>query len=149
MSHRSIIVYVDRSVRPSYPEWVKEPLYPEHECSGPENFDPGTLNQYLFGKQLSGGYETGHAIHEHLLSDGLLASCVNLQDLVAIKSLGIKLFRKHFKGKALFAWKSVVSDHDGGLRVPCLVGYARYAMLGCYLLETGWNEYRPALRLAD
>ncbi len=142
------IVRVDRSVKPTYPDWVKDVLYPELDQSGPEELDLAALDQYLFGKQKTGGYEMGDRIHEHLKSDNLLDSCLSLQDALAIQQLGVETFRKHFKGKAVFFWKSVVRSRNGNLRAPCLVESDGRVGLGWDWLDNFWFDDDPALRFA-
>lgn len=145
----SAIVRVDRTIRPAYPEWIKDVLYPELEQSGPEEFDLATLESYLYGKQASGSYETGSRIHEHLKNENLLHSCLNLQDALVIQAMGTAAFRKHFKGKAVFFWKSVVRDRHGDLCVPCLVEGGGRVGLGWGWLDYYWYDNHPALRFAS
>lgn len=148
-SESSAIVRVDRSIRLAYPEWMKDVLYPELEESGPEEFDLATIESYLYGNQASGSYETGNRIHEHLKSENLLDSCLSLQDALAIQAMGIAAFRKHFKGKAVFFWKSVVRHRLGNLYVPYLIEYGGQVGLRWLWLGDDWNDDSPALRFAS
>lgn len=145
----SSIIRVDRSVKPTYPDWVKDVLYPDLEQSGPEEFDLAALGQYLVGKQKTGSYETGNRIHDHLETCGLLDRCLNLQDALAIQQLGLETFRKHFKGKTVFFWKSVVRFRNGYLHVPYLVGHDGQVELRWHWLNGHWREGGPALRFAS
>ena len=38
-------IRVNRAIRPTYPDWVKEVLHPELENSGPAEYDVGQLEQ--------------------------------------------------------------------------------------------------------
>jgi hypothetical protein len=60
----------------------------------------------------------------------------------------VKTFRKHFAGKAVFAWKSVVRGRGGHRYVPCLIEYDRRVVLDWDWLGIDWYDHSPALRLA-
>lgn len=141
------IVRVDRSVRPTYPDWVKEVKHPELECTGPAEFDLANLEQWLHDGQQGGGYVTGNAIYDHLKANGMLESCLSLQDGLAIQQKGIEAFR--FGGKAGFLWRSVVLRRGGGLDVPYLYGSDGRVMVDWDFLARGWYGHGPALRLAS
>jgi hypothetical protein len=52
---------------------------------------------------------SGMALYYHLKESGMLANCLNVQDLTAMQSLDVKLFRKVFGyGGRVEGWKSVV-----------------------------------------
>jgi len=74
------------------------------------------------------GWVLGHTILTHLTETGLLAGCIDLAELEAIKAKGIDFYRKHFRGKAIFAWRGVRGDS-----VPCLIGCG-----GGVVLDWGW-----------
>lgn len=38
-------IHVDRSIRPTYPDWVKIVMHPDLESTGPVEFDAGKLEQ--------------------------------------------------------------------------------------------------------
>lgn len=148
-SKNTTIIHVDRQALPTYSEWMKELVRPLEERMGPKSFDVAKLDHYLFGKQKTNGYETGHAIQKHLEDEDLLKTCLNLQDLIAIQAKGIDFFRAHFKGKAVFAWKSVVRNRDGDLYAPCLIEFDGRVGLGWRWLDDLCHENDPALRFAD
>ena len=72
------IVRVDRSVKPSYPDWVAKVLYPEFECTGPAEFDLATLTSWFHDGQKNGGSVKGQVIYNHLKVEGMLPSCLSL-----------------------------------------------------------------------
>lgn len=113
------MVRVDRSVRPSYPSWMKKVMHPELENSGPSEYSGEGVVLWLHDDQKS-GWVNGNKIYTALKEGGDLESCLGLRDLEEIQKKGPAFFRKYFKGKVLVGWRSVVQDGDGGLRVPCL-----------------------------
>jgi len=145
----SPIIKVDRSQKPAYPEWVTEALYPKLEQTGPWEFDITSLELYLHEKQKSGSYIGGHDLHKHLKKQEMLAGCLGLTDILAIQARGIEFFRKHFQGKAVFAWKSIVQNSGRLLRVPCLYEDGGQVVLGWDWLGRGWRAGNPALRFAS
>ena len=143
------IIRVDRSVRPSYPDWARLVMNPELENTGPAEYDLATVDQWLHDGQKNGGYMRGQALYDHLKSNGLLDSCLGLADGMEIKAKGIAVFRKFFKGNAVFLWRSVVRRSDGSLRVPCLYEGGGELVLFWYWLDNYWRGNGPALRFAS
>jgi len=141
-------VRVDRSVALVYPDWVDKPMHPELEGHGPDEYDLVGVQQWLLEKQKT-DVVTGNAIYEHLKSNSMLENCLGLRDLQAIQKLGIEVFRKHFAGKAVFGWKSVVRDRDGCLLAPYLFELGGTVGLYWRWLDLGWIADYPALRLAS
>ncbi len=142
------VIHVDRSIRPEYPDFVKEVKYPELELTGPADFDVTKLERYLHPKQVN-GYATGNEIHEELIAKKMLEGCLGLADLKAIQARGIGFFRKHFAGKAVFGWKSVVLDGYGRLYVPSLCEGGGKVGLGWSWLGFRFISNEPALRHAS
>ncbi len=140
-------IQVDRTIRPTYPDWMKEVKHPELECSGLASYDLHSLGLWLHDKQKTGTVE-GNTIYKELKKDNALENCLNLQDFLAIQAKGIEVFRALFKGKAVFAWKSVVLDRGGNLRVPCLVEREGEVVLYWRWLGHDWSSSIPALRFA-
>ncbi|HCC06198.1 TPA: hypothetical protein DEP94_02490 [Candidatus Nomurabacteria bacterium] len=141
----SSIITVDRSVCPSYPDWVTKVIYPQFVGMGPVGYDVTTLKQWLHDDQKS-GVVAGNLIHEYLKSNKMLEGCLGLRDLEEIQKKGIAFFRKYFQGKAVFGWKSVVRDSNGDLRVPCLVEDGGEVLLNWRWLVFDWFSNNPALR---
>ncbi len=140
-------VQVDRNVRPIYPGWVKEVKYPDLELSGTHSYYLDSLGLWLHEKQKIEDV-TGNIIYEELEKTNALGDCLNLQDLLAIQEKGIKVFRALFKGKAVFAWKSVVLIQNGYLSVPYLIEREGEVVLGWFWLDNYWSSNDPALRFA-
>ena len=115
------LVRVDRSVKPTHPDWFKMLEHPELECSGPAEYDLQTgVHEWLHDDQKK-GVVVGNRIYDHLKKTDALKTCLGLRDGEEIKKKGIEVFRKFFGGKAVFLWASVVRVRDGNLYVPCLV----------------------------
>ncbi len=142
------MIYVDRSIRPAYPDWVQEVLYPELEATGPSEFDAGKLEQWLHGDQKH-GVVVGNVIHEYHKEHDMLKDDLGLRDLEEIQKKGIDFFRKYFQGKAVFGWKSVVRVRGGRLGVPCLYEGSGRVCLCWRWLGYAWGDYYPALRFAS
>ena len=142
------LVRVDRSVKPTYPDWFKKLEHPELECSGPTEYNLQTgVEQWLHDQQKCGSVQ-GNTIHTHLKKDNALASCLNLQDGLAIQAKGIAVFRKLFGGKAVFLWGSVVQYRHGHLFVPYLCEYGDEVMVYWYWLGYLFDSIYPALRFS-
>jgi|GEM_PF-874298 len=143
------IVRVDRNIRPVYPDWVKLVMHPELENVGPAEYDLATTNLWLHDVQKDGGIIKGQKIYEHLKEKEMLAGCFGLHDAVAIKEKGIAVFRKFFKSKVVFCWKSVVQRRDGSLRVPDFYEDGGRVVVRWNWLEFDWVGGYPAGRLAN
>lgn len=142
------LIKVDRSKKPSYPDWKKKVLHPDLELSGPVEFDlKNDVSLWLHENQKT-GYATGNQIYDQLKKDDLLKDCLNLADLVAIQEKGIEVFRSLYKGKAVFGWKSVVEHTDGRLSVPFLIVGGGKIVLTWNWLDNDWNSDDPALRFS-
>lgn len=139
------IISVDRSVRPSYPAWVKEVLHPKLENTGPTEFDTGKLEKWLHDDQRN-GVATGQGVYNYLKTSGALKDCAGLRDLEEIQKKGLAFLRRHFGRKVVYGWKSVVrSSVDDLLRVPCLDVYGYEVVVEWSWLGHDWNCW-PALR---
>jgi hypothetical protein len=128
------IIRVDRSIRPSYPDWMKEVMHQELENVGPAEYDITKVEQWLHDGQKDGKWIKGKEIYARLKDTDTLKTCLGLRDLEEIQRKGIAFFRKHFKGKAVFGWSGVVRGRDGRLKVPYLdLGD------GCNRVELNWD----------
>ncbi len=142
-------IKVNRKNKPEYPSWVKEVLNPELESTGPAEFDAAKVDLWLHEGQKNGGLIKGKVIYDHLLKEKMLGGCLNLQDLLAIKEKGIEFYRKHFSGKYLFGWKSVVRNDGRSLDCPYLDERGDEVVLYWRWLEDVWLGRDPAGRLAS
>jgi hypothetical protein len=143
------IIRVNRSIRPTYPDWMKEVLHLGLEDTGPAEFDVVKLELWLHKDQKGGKWVKGQKIYEHLKKEKMLESCLGLSDLLAIQAKSIEFFRQHFAGKAVFGWKSVVRNRDGLLHAPYLYEYGKQVVLYWHWLEIDWYDFNPALRFAS
>ena len=140
------LVRVDRSVKPSYPDWMKKLEHPELECSGPAEYNLQTaVEQWLHDDQKNGSVQ-GNTIYKSLQKGNALATCLNLQDGLAIQQKGIAVFRKLFAGKAVFLWGSVVQYRNGRLNVPYLSRLGGKVVVRWLWLDCGFSSDDPALR---
>lgn len=144
-----IIVRVDRSIRPVYPDWMKLVMHPELEPTGPAEYDLATIDPWLHDGQKNGRSMEGHKLYEYLKENGMLESCLSLRDGEEIQKKGIAVFRKFFQGKAVFLWKSVVQNRDGDFRVPYLCKTGGWVVMGWSWLDNDWFGSNPALRFAS
>ena len=138
-------IHVDRSVKPSYPDWVKKLMHPNLEMTGPTEYNlQDDVEQWLHDDQKSGDV-TGDIIYKYLRKTNTLSSCLNLQDGLSIQPKGVrdlKIFYKLFSHKAVFLWGSVVLGQNGKLCVPRLYeATIRWIDLNSYL-----DSNHPALR---
>jgi hypothetical protein len=143
------IVRVDRTIRPTYPDWKKKVLFPKLENFGPSEFDAAKLELWIHKGQKNGGRVKGQIIFEYLKKEKMLGNCLGLRDLEEIKKKRIDFFRKYFRDKAIFGWKSVVQGRGGDLSVPYLYDGGYEVVLDWYWLEYGWSGNCPGLRLAS
>ena len=143
------IIRVDRSVRPSYPEWTKTVMHPELEVTGPAEYDINKVEQWLLDSQKEGGLTRGTTIHNHLKDTKMLKICLGLRDLEEIQKKGVTFFRKYFKGKAVFAWQGVVLNRNGRLFVPYLCESGDEVVLVWDWLDDDFDGDDPALRHAS
>lgn len=144
------IIRVDRTVKPTYPDWVKKVMHPELEAQGPAEYDLANVEQWLHDGQ-KGGWTRGENIYAKLKENDndLLKTCHTLRDGEEIKKNGIETYRKFFKGKVLFLWGSVVQDVDGDLCVPFLYDVSGKVVLSWYGLGFDWDGRNPAGRHAS
>lgn len=143
------IIRVDRSIRPSYPDWMKEVMHPELEGVGPSEYDISAVEQWLHKGQEGGKWIEGNKIYKHLKETDTLKTCLGLRDLEEIQKKGIAFFRKYFKGKAVFGWAGIVRLRFGNLHVPCLFEYGDKVVLDWSWTDYDWNDSNPALRFAS
>ena len=77
-------VRVDRSVRPTYPDWMKKVMHSELESTGPAEYNLKTeVKEWLHDDQKTGVIR-GQVIYDHLKASNELAGQLGLADLLAI-----------------------------------------------------------------
>jgi len=145
------IIRVDRSIRPSYPDWVKTVMHPELEPTGPAEYDISKVEQWLHDGQKDGKWTSGNNVYDKLKEKDmkLLKGCLGLRDLEEIQKKGIAFFRKYFKGKAVFGWSGIVLNQNGDLVVPYLCELGDKAVLYWNWVVNVWYSLSPALRHAS
>jgi hypothetical protein len=114
-------IYVDRSVLADHSKWlnVRRIVNEKLEAIGPPRFNAETLELWVYPAQL-GGAIRGPVIYNHLKTFSKLPGCLALRDLEEIQKKGIEFYQRFWLGKTLFAWRSLVIDVNGELRVPCI-----------------------------
>lgn len=128
----------DRSVKPKYPNWVAQLIYPELESAGPKKIDLRKLKYFRHPEQ--GRKETmGTTVHQFLKENKLLKSCLNFQDGLAIMKKGINLFNKMFTIQSVYLWSSVVIADHGNHFVPYLMPSANKVILDWKLIDANWG----------
>ncbi len=139
------VVWVDRSICPNYPPQVRRVIHPDLESHGPDKFETSEIILWLHEGQRV-GVVNGGTIYRFILENQILRSCLGLRDLEEIQKKGLHHFRRHFRGKAVFGWKSIVLFEDGYLYVPFLIEDLGTVALYWYWLNGGWDAVGPALR---
>lgn len=137
------LLFVDRSIKPTYPDWVKEVLHPELEHNGPSHLDPALSPLYFHPKQKNGGVLEGNKLYASLKETGLIELCYSLRDGEELKK-NPHLFPESWKGQYVFLWKSVVQGRGGGLHVPCVYWGDGRVLLHWDWLGRGWRDDGPA-----
>lgn len=140
------IIRVDRSIRPSYPDWMKEVVHQELESVGPAEYDISAVEQWLHDGQKNGGRVAGTIIYGNINEPSVLSDHLGLRDLEEIQKKGIMFFRKHFMGKTVFGWKSIGRNRNGILYVPCLYELCGGVILIWFFIERNLSNQSPALR---
>ncbi len=143
------IIRVDRSIRPSYPDWMKEVMHPELELAGSAEYDISAIAQWLHDGQKDGKCIEGNKIYDHLKKTDTLKICLGLRDLEEIQKKGIAFFRKYFKDKEVLGWASIVRHHKGGLGVSSLYEHCGNVVLHWRWTGNNWYGSHPALLYAN
>jgi len=115
-------IRVDRPVKPNYPDWGEMRLvHPELELAGPHEYNLQTEVGILHLDESKRRSVSGKEIYKYISDKGVLTSCLNLQDGVAIQKKGDVMFRSLYANRVIPLWASVIENHDGDWFVPCLV----------------------------
>lgn len=137
------LLFVDRSVKPTYPDWVEEVLHPEFEIMGPTHLDPACAPLYLHPKQENGGVLEGNQLYLFLKETGLINLCYSLRDGEELQK-NPHLFPESWKGQYVCLWKSVVQVRGGYLHVPYVYRGDRLVFLVWVGLDNDWRGNYPA-----
>lgn len=141
------IIRVDRTVRPVYPDWVKDVLHPELETVGPAEYDlVKDVELYLHEEQKSNKSMKGPRLYEHLKETDTLKICLGLHDALEIQKKGIATFRKVFGNKVVYCWKSVVRNSHGDHFVPYVCGVDGSVVVDGSRLDSDLNSDHPVAR---
>lgn len=100
---------------------------------------------YRFGRQKTGGYETGFAIERHLVETGLIDRCLSLEDeIVKVWRADPATYPEEFKDKGVVLWKSIRTSGDYR-HVACLVWRGERVVVLWTWLEFVFYGYDPAV----
>ena len=142
-------ICVDRSFKPTYPEWVKGLMHPELELKGPDEYDlRADVERYLHDEQHQDPFTpSASKIYSYLKDTELLTSCLNLQDGLAIQQKGVATFRELFGcWKKLYLYASVVMDVKDHLHVPFIFGDKIIVIRWLYMESSNLHTDHQALR---
>jgi len=135
-----LIIEVDYSVSPKYPEWGKV-MHPDLETAGEAKYDLGCDLSIANSFGLSGGHITNaQQWYEYLKKNDYLKSCLGLRDGEAIRKKGIAVFRKICDGQPIPLWKSIVQRPDDDLCVPYLYENGPKLKIGWRWLDRNFNN---------
>jgi len=143
------VLHIDRSASPARPEWMKAPLHPELEQTGPAEYDLKSNMDMSFIKGQGDSDFTGLNAYEHIKSENLLEGCLSLADGLAIQERGAKAFTKFFEAKdsaVVTLWKSAFQDDDGKIYVPVAIPINGKVIISKGDLSIAWTKYRPLVR---
>ncbi len=140
---------VDYSVRATYPDWMKKRLHPEFDRTDTVERHLDQVNLWLHPDQGNGGRIGGKALYQYVKENGILPTCLALRDMEEIRKLGIEVYRKYFRGKAVFGWKDVVQDSYDNLYVSCLGEYGGQVVVSWSTLDGALGGDTAAARFAS
>ncbi|MES3031525.1 MAG: hypothetical protein V4697_03910 [Patescibacteria group bacterium] len=140
------IVRVDRSVRPSYPDWAEEVIHLDLETLGSTEYEISAVEQWFHDGQKDEKWIGGDKIYHYLKKTGTLKTCLGLRDLEEIQKKGLAFFRKYFDGKTVYAWKGIVRRLPNHLHIPCLHERDGVVFISWNYIGDVWNDEDPALR---
>ncbi len=137
------LITVDRSIPPTYPEWMKTPVDPELSRSGPPSFNLAKVEAYLHPWQIGGGIIFGPEFHLHLKDTGIINRCLSLRDgeeiVKAVAEKRVKWPEKFCdENLRLYLWKDAAWDLNPHIRVPILSYFDGRVSIG-------WNWYTMIL----
>jgi len=114
-----IIICIDHTVRPEYPNTVKEVMHPELERLGPSIYSLSSdVELYLTNTQKGKKWSKAKNIYALLKKEDKLKHCLGLKDAMEIQKKGVVVFRELFGDKWLYCWKSTVKQFNNEIVVP-------------------------------
>ena len=134
----------------SYPGWVMKHFTSDLETEISTGIESPQL--WLHDRQKAGKSITGNKIYAFLLPDqetyrakegDLIWQCVSLADIQFYEKYPHRI-PLEWKGKLIYAWKSVVLDGYGYRDVPCLNCAVRRPCVRWFRLDCGWGDGGPA-----
>ncbi len=123
------LIRIDRSVKLTYPDYMKEVVHPDLEGVGPAEYDMTQVKLLVHDDQKYGGQTKGEKIYEYLKAIDVLKECLCFKDALAIKGSRIVAFRKAFGNDVVVCWRSVMRDHDGCLYAPIVYGEDNWVIM--------------------
>ena len=113
-------IRIDRSIKPSYPHWIKTVMHPDLECSGPVAYDIKNDVEKWFHEEKNILGTDGYRIYKNLEKEKKLNFCLNLQDALEIQKKGLDVYYNIFGDTKVYFWSSVCKYDSGYLGVPLL-----------------------------
>lgn len=144
----NFIIQVKRSILPEYPPWKKRLLHPELETAGFPVYYLSMLRPWRLEKQKTGTVR-GQVIYDHLKSTGIISTCLNLQDGIAIARNPVEVVQDVFGDQALVLWASAAESNNGQFSVPYLhvrhYGERKKSAISWRWLDDFFSKFYPAL----
>lgn len=132
------ILFVDRSIKPMYPEPGCGPLHYYLEAKGPEHYDPSSLLLYSHPKQDTNGFD-GHHFHGWLKETELIKLCTSLRDGEELKK-NPSCYPELWKAKRVFLWKSVMQEGKHKFSVPYVCWEGGTVCIGWEKFDCRWRS---------
>lgn len=120
-----------------YPDWVKSHLTQNLETG--KSVGVSNPRLVLHPKQTSRGSIDGHEIYAWLIETNQLPLCIELADLLWWEQHSNEIPKK-FRGKFVYAWKSVVLNDNGNRFVPYLCCDVGGLFVSWYNLDDDWSD---------
>lgn len=113
-------VYVDHSRSVKEPYWFTCGFFGEYEKCGPIMYNIPSLIRSNHNRDSNDTEWVSAAEFYKRLSPKMVQGCLSLADGKAIQEKGIIFFRRHFKGKRVFLWRSAGKNQANYDYVPCV-----------------------------
>jgi hypothetical protein len=147
-----LIIRVDYSVKPVYPNWTSERfllLGDLEERDAQKGIQELAVREWFLPEQLASpvpGFKVAH----NLLMEEMLIMSAGLRELVAISQIGTQQFLERFGKKAVFGWKTMMSNwRKTRTGVPYLFEYLGEVRLLWRAIDDLVGPNNPALIVHD